>query len=272
MIEFLLDPLNYVFMQRAIVVGTLIAISGSIIGSFLVSKRFSMIGHGLSHVTFGAVALALVLGAQPILISLPIVVLASILILKISERTSIHGEAAIGLISTMSIAFGTVLASLRGGFNIDLYSYLFGSILTIQSTDMWWSIVISVAVIGVVVYFYQDLFAMTYDESFAKISGIRTKRLNTVLAVLTAAVIVIGTRAIGTMLISSLIVFPMVTSMQFHKGFLHTMLIGVLLGTANMLVGLFVSYYLNLPSGSTIVLVSGLVFFVVYVYHILREE
>lgn len=268
MIEAILEPLQFTFMQRAIIVGLMIAISSSIIGSFLVLKKFSMIGHGLSHVTFAAVALSLVLGTQPIFISLPVVVLASVLILKINEHASIHGDAAIGLVSSVSIAFGTVLASLNGGFNIDLYSYLFGNILTIQSTDMWFSIGISFAVIGVVIYYYHDLFALTYDESYAKISGIKTERLNTILAILTAAVIVVGTRAIGTMLISSLIVFPMVISMQLKQGFTRTILYAVLIGMFNVLLGLFLSYFLNLPSGSTIVLISGLVFLFVYVYHI----
>jgi zinc transport system permease protein len=259
------------FMQRAIIVGIMIAISTSIIGSFLILKRFSMIGHGLSHVTFAAVALSLFLGTQPIYISLPVVILASILILKINEKASIHGDAAIGLVSSVSIAFGTVLASLNGGFSIDLYSYLFGNILTIQSIDMWTSIFISLLVIGSVIYFYQDLFALTYDESYAKISNVKVNRLNTILAVLTAAVIVIGTRAIGTMLISSLIVFPMVISMQFKSGFKNTILMAVFIGIFNVITGLIISYFMELPSGSTIVLVSGLVFFIVYVYHSFRK-
>lgn len=271
MFDAVLEPLQFIFMQRAIIVGIMIAVSSSIIGAFLVLKRFSMIGHGLSHVTFAAVALSLVLGAQPIVISLPVVILASIIILKINEHAAIHGDAAIGLISSVSIAFGTVLASLNGGFNIDLYSYLFGNILTIQAIDMWFSIIISVVIVLVVVYYYQDLFALTYDQSYAKISGIKTERLNMILSIVTAAVIVIGTRAIGTMLISSLIVFPMVISMQFKGGFYKTIVTAVIIGVTNVILGLFLSYFLNIPSGSTIVLISGLVFLFVYVYHILRE-
>jgi zinc transport system permease protein len=122
-----------------------------------------------------------------------------------------------------------------------------------------------------VIYFYQDLFALTYDESYAKISNVKVNRLNTILAVLTAAVIVIGTRAIGTMLISSLIVFPMVISMQFKSGFKNTILMAVFIGIFNVITGLIISYFMELPSGSTIVLVSGLVFFIVYVYHSFRK-
>ena len=267
----LLEPFGYLFMQRAIIVGVMVAISSSILGSFLVLKRFSMIGHGLSHVTFAAVAISLVLHTQPIVVSLPVVMLASVFILKINDYASIHGEAAIGLISSVSIAFGTVLASLNNGFNIDLNSYLFGSILTINALNMWLSIIISLLIIFVVVYFYHDLFAITYDSEYATISGIKTSRLNMILGVLTAAVIVIGTKAIGTMLISSLIVFPMVISMQFKGGFYRTIVTAVIIGVINVLLGLFISFFLNIPSGSTIVLISGLVFLFVYVYHILRE-
>lgn len=268
----LLEPFGYLFMQRAIIVGVMVAISSSILGSFLVLKRFSMIGHGLSHVTFAAVAISLVLHTQPIVVSLPVVMLASVFILKINDYASIHGEAAIGLISSVSIAFGTVLASLNNGFNIDLNSYLFGSILTINALNMWLSIIISLLIIFVVVYFYHDLFAITYDSEYATISGIKTSRLNMILGILTAAVIVIGTKAIGTMLISSLIVFPMVISMQYRRGFLQTILLSVLFGTLNMVVGLFTSYYFNLPSGSTIVLVSAIVFLLVYLYNMIIKR
>jgi zinc transport system permease protein len=268
----LLEPFGYVFMQRAVVVGLLVAISSSIIGSFLVLKRFSMIGHGLSHVTFAAVALSLVLNTEPIMVALPIVILSSIFILKINEKTTMHGDAAIGLVSSVSIAFGTVLASIKGGFNIDLYSYLFGSILTISGIDLWLSIVISLSIIFVALYYYNDLFALTYDEEYAKINNIKVKRLNTVLAVLTAATIVVGTRAIGTMLISSFIVFPMVIALQFRQGFKKTILIAATLSVINTLTGLILSYYLNLPSGSTIVLISAGLFVFVYFYQSLRSE
>jgi zinc transport system permease protein len=272
MIEELLEPFGYIFMQRALVVGLLVAISSSIIGSFLVLKRFSMIGHGLSHVTFAAVALSLVLNTEPITVALPIVIISSIFILKINEKTTMHGDAAIGLVSSVSIAFGTILASIRGGFNIDLYSYLFGSILTISTADLWMSIVISLSIIFLALYFYNDLFALTYDEEYAKINGIKVKRLNTVLAVLTAATIVVGTRAIGTMLISSFIVFPMVIALQFRRGFKTTILIAVGLSVLHTLIGLLVSFFLNLPSGSTIVMLSAIVFIVVYISQTLKRE
>ncbi len=264
MISNLLEAFSYMFMIRAFIVGVSVALSSSLIGSFLVLKRFSMIGHGLSHVAFATVAIALVLGTSPTLFTLPIVSIAAIIILKMNERASVHGDAAIGLVATMGIALGTVLASLNGGFNVDLYSYLFGSILTISSLDVVLSVSISIVIVLLVIVFYQDLFAIVYDEEFAKINGIKTKRLNTMLAILTAVTITIGIRVIGTMLISSLIIFPMVTSMQFHQSFKRTVIFSSMLAIFNVLLGLSISYLFNLPSGSTIVLFSGLLFLVVY--------
>lgn len=262
--EELITAFSYSFMVRALVVGLAVALSASMIGSFLVLKKYSMIGHGLSHVAFATVALALTLGSAPTLFTLPIVSLAAILVLKVNEKASVHGDSMIGLIATMGIALGTVLASLNGGFNVDLYSYLFGSILTITRMDVWLSISVSLGILIFIGVFYQDLFALVYDEEYAKISGIQTKRLNVLLAVLTAVTITIGIRVIGTMLISSLIIFPMVTAMQLKKSFKVTLILSGLVSVVNVVFGLGVSYLYDLPSGSTIVLFSGLVFFVIY--------
>jgi len=264
MITELLEAFSYGFMIRAFVVGVSIALSASLIGSFLVLKKFSMIGHGLSHVAFATVAIALTLGSAPTLFTLPIVSLAAILVLKMNEKASMHGDSAIGLIATMGLAFGTVLASLNGGFNVDLYSYLFGSILTIQSIDVWLSVSVSLVIVVLVLVFYQELFALVYDEEFARINGIKTKRFNMMLAVLTAVTITIGIRAIGTMLISSLIIFPMVSVMQLRLSFKKTVIYSAMLSIINVLFGLSISYLYNLPSGSTIVLFSGFVFLVLY--------
>ncbi|MGS0972159.1 MAG: metal ABC transporter permease [Candidatus Izemoplasmataceae bacterium] len=264
MIGELLEAFSYGFMIRAFVVGVSIALSASLIGSFLVLKKFSMIGHGLSHVAFATVAIALTLGSAPTLFTLPIVSLAAILVLKMNEKASMHGDSAIGLIATMGLALGTVLASLNGGFNVDLYSYLFGSILTIQSIDVYLSVGVSLVIITLVLVFYQELFALVYDEEFARINGIKTKRFNVMLAILTAVTITIGIRAIGTMLISSLIIFPMVSVMQLRLSFKKTVIYSAILSVVNVLFGLSISYLYNLPSGSTIVLFSGFVFLVIY--------
>ncbi|TVP94635.1 MAG: metal ABC transporter permease [Acholeplasmatales bacterium] len=266
-LELLRAAFTYGFMWRALIVGVSIALSSAFIGSFLVLKRFSMIGHGLSHVAFAAVAIGLFFDQAPLLITLPMVVLTAVLVLKLNESADVHGDAAIGLAAAFSMALGTTLASIGGGFNLDLYSYLFGSILTIKMLDLWLAIGLSLIVLVTVFLFFEDLFTMTFDESFAQVSGIRTKRLNTLLAVLTGLVIVIGIRAIGTLLISSLIIFPTVIAMQFSKGFKATILIAVISSVIIVFVGLIGSFLFDLPSGSAIVLLNGIVFFFVYVYH-----
>lgn len=262
---------NYQFMLRAIIVGVMVAISSSVIGSFLVLKKFSMIGHGLSHVAFAGVAIGLWLNQTPILVTVPIVVVVSIFILKLNQSVQLHGDAAIGLSAAFAMALGTILASVGGGFNVDLFSYLFGSILAIGQIDLYLSIIFSTIVLITVTVFYHDLFAMTYEEEFAKVSGVKTSHLNTLLAVLTGLAVVIGIRVIGTVLISSLIIFPTVIAMQFNKGFRGTIFLAVFSSIFTVILGLLVSFKYDLPSGSTIVIVNGLVFFTIYLYNTIRK-
>lgn len=261
----------YGFMWRALIVGVAVALSSALIGSYLVLNKFSMIGHGLSHVAFAAIAIGLFTNNAPLFFAVPVVVIVSIFILKINDTANLQGDAAIGLTASFAIALGTALASLGGGFNVDLYSYLFGSILTIRGIDVILSIVFSIIVIGVVWFFYHDLFSMTFDEEYARVGGVRTKRLNTLLAVLTGLTIVIGIRAIGTMLISAFIIFPPVIVMQFSRSFKTTVLASAVLSVVLVTTGLFSSFIFDLPSGSTIVLLSGFVFFGATVYNGIRR-
>jgi|AntRauTorcE11898_2_1112593.scaffolds.fasta_scaffold00069_28 zinc transport system permease protein len=251
----------YGFMWRALVVGVAVALSSSLIGSFLVLNKFSMIGHGLSHVAFAAIAIGLFTNQAPLLYAVPIVVIVSVFILKLNNTANLQGDAAIGLTASFSIALGTALASIGDGFNVNLFSYLFGSILTIKQVDVILAITFSIIVSAVVWFFYHDLFSMTYDEEYASVSGVKTKRLNTLLAVLTGLTIVIGIRAIGTMLISALIIFPPIIVMQFTKNFKRTVLASAILSIVLVVTGLLSSFVFDLPSGSTIVLISGFVFF-----------
>jgi zinc transport system permease protein len=251
----------YGFMWRALVVGVAVALSSSLIGSFLVLNKFSMIGHGLSHVAFAAIAIGLFTNQAPLLFAVPIVVIVSVFILKLNNTANLQGDAAIGLTASFSIALGTALASIGDGFNVNLFSYLFGSILTIKQVDVILAITFSIIVSAVVWFFYHDLFSMTYDEEYASVSGVKTKRLNTLLAVLTGLTIVIGIRAIGTMLISALIIFPPIIVMQFTKNFKRTVLASAILSIVLVVTGLLSSFVFDLPSGSTIVLISGFVFF-----------
>lgn len=262
--EMIKEALSYSFMQRAIIVGVFIALSSALLGIFLVLKKYSMIGDGLAHVSFATVAIALFLGTSPLLISIPIVILSSIFIMQLNEKAGLHGDAAIGLVSSFSVALGVLISSVAGGFNIDLFSYLFGSILAIKDSDMYLSIVLAGFVIALVVFFYNDLFAVTHDEEFASVIGIRTKLMNYLIATLASITIVLGIRVVGTMLISSMIVFPTVTALQVSRSFKSTIVISALISVAAVIIGVLTSYVLNFPSGATIVMVNAFVFIVFF--------
>jgi zinc transport system permease protein len=251
---------TYTFLQRALFVGILISISSSFLGIFLVLRKYSMIGDGLAHVSFATVALALLLNQSPLIVSIPIVSLASLLILKLSEENRIGGDAAIGLISSTAVAIGVMISSLSSGFSVDLYSYLFGSILIISEMDVYLSLVLSIIIVSTVIYFYRDLFAMTYDMDYAKISGRKTKRLNQIISFLTSITIVLGIRVVGTMLISSLIIFPTVSALRLSNSFKSTIIWAVILSSTSVVVGLLLSVSLDLPTGSSIVLINAFIF------------
>jgi zinc transport system permease protein len=256
----LMEAFQYQFILKALLVGSLIALSSSVLGIFLVLKKFSMIGDGLAHVSFATVAIALVLDASPLFVSIPIVIAASFLILKLNEKADLHGDAAIGLVSSFSVAFGVLLASVSSGFNVDLFSYLFGSILVISNTDVYMSIALSTVVVTGLLVFYNALFAVTHDEEFAEVIGIDAKLMNRVIAVLTSITIVLGIRVVGTMLISSMIIFPTVTALQLSKSFKQTIVISVLVSIFCVITGVLASFVFNLPSGATIVMFNAVCF------------
>lgn len=259
-IETIKEALSYGFMQRALIVGTAIALSSALLGIFLVLKKYSMIGDGLAHVSFATVAIALLLNASPLLVSIPIVTVASIFIMQLNEKAGIHGDAAIGLVSSFSVALGVMISSIAGGFNVDLFSYLFGSILAIQKTDMYLSVILAGLIVILIVFFYHDLFAVTHDEAFASVIGIGTRRMNYLIATLTSITIVLGIRVVGTMLISSMIVFPTVTALQISRSFKSTIMISALVAVVAVGVGVLGSYVYNFPSGASIVMVNAALF------------
>ena len=264
-LELIAESLQYDFIRRALLVGVLIALCCAFLGIFLVLRKLSMIGDGLAHVSFATVALALLLQASPLFVSIPLVVLASFAILALSEKAGLHGDAAIGLVASFSIAIGVLIASLARGFNVDLMSYLFGSILVISRAEVFISVILSFAVLAVVVYYFNSLFVVTYDEDFARVLGLNTRRMNYLVAILTAITIALGIRVVGTMLISSLIIFPTVTALQVSKGFKSSILIAALVALVSVVCGVFLSYIFNFPTGATIVLFNGLFFLVTFV-------
>ncbi len=260
------DILNYEFTRRALIAGSFIALVCSILGVLLVLRRFSLIGDGLAHVTFGSVAIGLFLKQHPVYISIPIVMLSSLGILKLTEKAKLYGDAAIGIVSSLGIAGGIVVASVAGGFNIDLFSFLFGNILAISKAEVFISIVLSAVVLLIILYFYYEHFSTTFDEEFARISGINTKKINSILALLTGITVVLAMKVVGIMLISSLLILPTVTSLQIARSFKSTMAISSITAVSSVVIGIYISFIINLPTGATIVLINFMFFMAAFLY------
>ncbi len=268
----IVEALQYGFIQRALIAGVMIAISCALLGGFLVLRRYSMIGDGLAHVSFATVAIGLLVGVAPLTLSVPLVMLASLLVLKLSKSGSMEGDAAIGLLSSFAVALGVMISSVAGGFNVDLFSYLFGSILAIESQEVWLSILLSIGVIVAVILLYHDLFALTYDEEFARASGLNTERFNKVLVLLTAVTVVLGVRVVGTMLISSLIVIPAVTALQLRTGFKMMLISSVAFSVFSVITGIFLSFVFDLPTGATVVMINFSLFLILFTFRLVKGK
>ena len=260
MFNSIMAMLSYPFIARALIVGVLVSLCASLLGVSLILKRYSMIGDGLSHVGFGALAAAQVLGFAPLAFSLPVVVLVAVLLLRLSESGKTKGDAAIAAISTGSLAFGVMIISVFGGANTDLMNYLFGSILAMGKADVTLSIILSVLVIILFVFFYNKIFSVTFDETFARATGKKTVLYNTVIAALTAVTVVLGMRMMGALLISALVIFPGLTAMRLFRSFAGVTICSVILSSACFIIGITLSYFLALPTGASIVLVNIIAF------------
>ena len=256
----ILSMFSYHFMQRALIVGVLVSLCAALLGVSLVLKRYSMIGDGLSHVGFGALAIASALHLAPLAVAIPVVMLAAVLLLRLSQSSRIKGDAVIALISSSALAIGVVSVSVTTGMNTEVSSYMFGSVLSLSRSDAILSVLLSLGVLLLFVLFYPRLFAVTFDETFSKATGTRTEVYNTLLAVLTAVTVVLGMRMMGALLISSLIIFPALSAMRVCKSFRSVVICAACISVACFLVGLIASYFLETPTGASIVLANLLVF------------
>jgi zinc transport system permease protein len=250
------EMFSYTFLVRAFVVGALVSVCAALLGVSLVLKRYSMIGDGLSHVGFGALALATALHAAPLAVAIPVVVLAAFLLLRLGEKHLIKGDAAIALISTSSLALGVVIISQTTGMNTDVCNYLFGSILAMNKNDVYLSVALSITVLSLFVIFYHKLFALTFDETFARATGVKTGVFNMLIAFLTAITIVLGMRMMGAMLISALIIFPALTSMRVFKTWRSVSVSAVAVSLVCYFTGIVISYIYAMPTGASVVLVN----------------
>jgi len=260
MIDIIVELMSYTFIRRALLVGILVSLCAAILGVSLVLKRYSMIGDGLSHVGFGSLSVAMAFNLAPLQVSIPIVVLAAFFLLRISESSKIKGDAAIALISSSSLAIGVIVTSLTTGMNTDVCNYMFGSILAMQKSDVYLSVTLSVIVLILYGIFYNKIFAVTFDESFAKATGIKAGRYNMLVALLTALTIVIGMRLMGALLISSLIIFPSLTSMRIFGSFKGVIITSAILSVICFFIGIVISFQYNIPAGASVVAVNLMAF------------
>lgn len=266
------EMLSYPFMVRALFGGMLVSLCASLLGVSLVLKRYSMIGDGLSHVSFGALSIALAMGWSPLKVSIPVVVLAAFFLLRITENNRIKSDAAIAMISASSLAIGIIVTSLTTGMTTDVSSYMFGSILAMTKEDVALSAVLCIIVLGLFVLCYNQVFAVTFDENFAKATGVNVGAYNMLISVLTAVTIVLGMRMMGAMLISSLVIFPCLTSMRVFKSFTSVVISSGILSLVCFLLGMMASYQFSTPAGASVVVVNLIAFGLFSMWQVLGRK
>ena len=253
MFGLILEMFTYPFMVRALCMGVLVAVCSALLGVTLVLKRYSMIGDGLSHVGFGALAIATAMNAAPLAVAIPVVIAAAFLLLRLTENSKIKGDAAVALISTGALAVGVMVVSMTTGMNTDVYNYLFGSILSMSEGDVALTGTVSAAVLILFVFFYNRIFAVTFDESFAKAVGTKADNYNLMIAVIIAVIIVLAMNLVGSLLISALVIFPALSAMRIFRSFFSVTVCSAVLSVVCALAGLLISILAGTPVGSTIV-------------------
>jgi zinc transport system permease protein len=259
----MLEIFSYNFMLRAFAAGIIIAAIAPAIGTFLVAKRYSLFADTLAHVSLAGIAIALFLNIHPLIGALVTAVLAAVAIEQLRIRKGIAGESALAMFLSGGLALAIVLISLNKTGGVDLLSYLFGSITTVQSSDLWISVILGLLTLGLLLFFYKPLLYISFDEETAKVSGLKTNLLNIVLLGLTAVTVVISIRVVGVLLIGALMVIPVVTASLIAKSFKQSLFLSLCFSISSVIGGLIASYYLNLPAGGAIVLLALLIFGIV---------
>lgn len=263
--------LQFPFVRYALIVGTLIALCSSLLGVTLVLKRFSFIGDGLSHVAFGAMAIATIFNlTNDTIFVMPVTIIAAILLLRTGQNTKIKGDAAIAMLSVASLAIGYLVLNLfstSANISGDVCSTLFGStsILTLTKNEVYLCIVLSFAVIALFVIFYNRIFAVTFDENFARATGTKAGLYNFLIAIITAVIIVLAMNLVGSLLISALIIFPALSAMRVLNNFKGVVIYSAVISVVCALLGMLISILFSTPVGSTIVAVDMVVFFINYI-------
>ena len=248
-----------VILLPALIAGVAVSLCASLLGVSLVLKRCSMIGDGLSHVGYGTLCVAAALGWAPMKVTIPIVILAAYILLRLSENSRLGGDTAIALFSTSALAIG-IFASSKANLMTDVSHYMFGSILAMSRGDVIFCVILSICVILVYLLFYDKIFAVTFDENFARATGLNVRFYNLLIAVLTAVTVVMGMMMMGALLISSLMIFPAVTAMRLCRQFRHVVLTAVIISVSCFLLGLFLSLVVDTAIGASVIIMNLIVF------------
>lgn len=262
----MIEVLEYGFMQRSLIAGVIIAVLCSVIGNFLVMRRLSLLGDGLAHIAFGGLTIGLATKIYPIWMALFVSVVSVVVINEVRRRGKIYGESALGILFSAGLAVGVVMISLKKGFSVDVFSYLFGSILTVSWQDVWLIFGLGVLIVGVIAVLYKELLFIAFDEESAQASGIHVRVLDIVLLVCAAVTVVVSMQVVGVLLVSSLIFIPTVTALQFSKGFKQTLMYSVVVSILSVVIGLFLAYYLDLAAGGIVVLLAIAFFVAAFVW------
>jgi zinc transport system permease protein len=251
------------FIQRALISGIAVAVSCSTIGLFLVLRRQSLYGDALSHVAFGGIAVGLFTNIYPIWTAFAVSILASLGMTKLRESTKIPSDSAVAVLLSAGLALGVVLIGLSGGFSLDLYSFLFGSILLISYNDQLLIVILSFIILTIMYKMHRKFIYIAFDEEQAKVSGLNVTKLNYLFIVLAGLTVITSVRLVGVLLISSLIVIPNITAMMLGKGFKKTLLMSIFIAIVSVIGGILISYVMNLAPGGTIVIISVGIFLTV---------
>ncbi len=258
----MLSIFQYSFIVRGFEAGVVVALIAPLIGIFLVLRRYSLIADTLAHVSLAGVAIGLLLKVSPLITAIIVSVASSAAIERLRISKKVYGESALAIFLSGSLALAIVLISAAHGFNIDIFNYLFGSILTVRQTDIYLIASLGIVILVAVAAFYKELLFVTFDEEAAAVSGIPTRLINTMLIVLAAFTVALAIPVVGVLLIAALIVIPVVTALQFKRGFKQTILIAEAISVFSVIAGIFTSFYLNLSAGGTIVLIALAIFLI----------
>lgn len=252
----LIDIFQYSFMIKAFIAGVVIAISAPLVGHFLVIRKFSLMADTLSHIALTGVAIGLLTRTQPMILTLAITALSAILIEQLRTKNKLPGDAILAMFLPGGLALSVVLLSLADGFNTNIFSYLFGSIVTVKTSELWLTGILGVITILITILFHQKLLFTALDEDSAKISGVKTGTINTILMLLTAITISLSIRIVGALLIGALMIIPVISAMQVAKSFFQSLIISIFVALFAVIIGLFLAFIFNLPAGGVIVLLS----------------